>query len=121
MEFPKLDANPMIDNVIDKCWHNKYATVSELATHTKAFLNEGTDAAGSGEEGSTRSPNREMKITEQANGDSFDDVDQNLLEEDFLSKMELCRDLERRGVLHLLSSGEPEQIGFTFEWYRHSL
>jgi hypothetical protein len=29
MEFPKLDGNPLIDNVINKCWHNKYVTVSE--------------------------------------------------------------------------------------------
>jgi hypothetical protein len=148
MEFPKLDGNPMIDNIIDKCWHNKYVTVSELAVHTKMLLNERTDAAGSKRVGSggdgsrgegsnevstrlrdwwtlaSQSTTSEVTIAERANGDSCDDVDQYLLGEDseeFLSKREFCQDLEKRGLLHLLSSGEPEQIGFTFEWYRHSL
>jgi serine/threonine protein kinase len=25
MEFPKLDGDPLIDDIIDKCWHNKYS------------------------------------------------------------------------------------------------
>lgn len=52
MEFPKLDGNSLIDNVINKCWHNKYVTVSELAAHTKTLLNERTDGAGRKGEGS---------------------------------------------------------------------
>lgn len=91
MEFPKLDGNPPIDDIIDKCWHNKYVTVSELAAYTKTLLTEGTD------------------------------VDQACLGEEFLSKRKFCEDLEKRGLLHALSLGEPEQIGFTFDWYRHSL
>ncbi|KAJ5958619.1 uncharacterized protein N7479_005769 [Penicillium vulpinum] len=51
------------------------------------------------------STNAEEKIAEQANGDSCDDVYQNRLEEDFLSKKEYCQDLEKRGLLDLLSSG----------------
>jgi hypothetical protein len=163
MEFPKLEGNPLIDNVIDKCWHNKYVTVSELAAHTKKLLDERTDAAGSNgvgsrEEGSNkvripigtisivrwrmimgriihglwcalgdwwtfllRSTSGVVTTAERANGDSSDKVDENLLGEEFLSKKEFCQDLEKRGLLHLLSSGEPEQIGFTFDWYRHSL
>ncbi|OKP09485.1 hypothetical protein PENSUB_5163 [Penicillium subrubescens] len=227
MEFPKLDGNPLIDNIIDKCWHNKYVTVSQLAAHTKTLLNERTDAAGSNgegyreegnreegnreegnreegnreegnreegnreegnreegnreegnreegnreegnreegnreegnrEEGSNgvttpiessslvwwrvvmgrvihglwyglgnswtsvlRSTNGEVTITERAKDDNSDDVDKNLGEE-FLYKKGVCIDLERRGLLRLLCSGEPEQIGFTFDWYRHSL
>lgn len=23
MEFPKLNGDPLIDNIIDKCWHNQ--------------------------------------------------------------------------------------------------
>jgi serine/threonine protein kinase len=94
MEFPKLDGNPPIDNINEKCWHNKYVTVSELAAHTKT-LNE-------------RSDNRHY-------------ADQDCTEEEFLSRKEFCQDLEKRGLLQALSSGEPEQIGFTFDWYRHSL
>ncbi|KAJ5369313.1 uncharacterized protein N7496_009073 [Penicillium cataractarum] len=61
-----------------------------------------------------------VAITERAQDDNPDDVDRNL-EEEFLSKRGVCLDLERRGLLRLLCSGEPEQIGFTFDWYRHSL
>lgn len=165
MEFPKLDGNPLIDNVIDKCWHNKYVTVSELAAHTKKLLNEGTDTVGNNGVGSREEGSREEKVrtpikaisiircrtiigriihglwcslgdwwtsvlqstndeettTGRANGDSGDKVDQYILEEEFTSKKAFCQDLEQRGLLRVLSSGEPEQIGFTFDWYRHSL
>ncbi|CAI7567365.1 unnamed protein product [Penicillium viridicatum] len=59
MEFPKLDGNPLIDNIIDKCWHNKYVTVSELAAHTKTPLNERADAMENNE-------NRKKEISEVA-------------------------------------------------------
>lgn len=48
-------------------------------------------------------------------------VDRKCSREEFLSKKEFCQDLEKRGLLRVVSSGEPEQIGFKFEWYRHSL
>ncbi|KKK22203.1 hypothetical protein ARAM_003252 [Aspergillus rambellii] len=165
MEFPKLDGDPLVDNIIDKCWHNKYVTVSELAVHTKKLLNESTNTAGNNRVGSreegrreeeVRTPikdisiiryrmiicriihelwcglgnwwkfllqrtNHEVTDTGRANGDSGVKVDQTPLEEEFASKKAFCQDLERRGLLHVLSSGEPEQIGFTFDWYRHSL
>ncbi|KAJ5907321.1 hypothetical protein N7495_000003 [Penicillium taxi] len=159
MEFPKLDGNPLIDNIIDKCWHNKYVTVSELAAHTKTLLNERTDAMESNENGKKssevaaliktpfnerrrmvmgriingicyglgvwwrlllQSVHGEATIAGRASGDNRD-VDQNYMEEDFFSKKEFCQDLEKRGLLHALSTGEPEQIGFSFDWYRHSL
>lgn len=160
MEFPTLDCNPLIDNIIDKCWHNKYTTVSELATHTKSLLNERTDAMESNasrkKESSEvetlvktiskrwcmalrrivhwifyglgvwcqsllHSVHREATIAERDRGNDCDRVDENFLREEFISKKEFCQDLEKRGLLHALSSGEPEQIGFTFDWYRHSI
>lgn len=160
MEFPKLDGNPLIDNIIDKCWHNKYVTVSELAAHTKTLLNERTDPVESNENGKKESSevatllktpfnerwrmvigsiihgicyglgvwwrsflqsvHGEATIAGRTSDDNRD-VDQNCMEEDFFSKEEFCQDLEKRGLLHALSSGEPEQIGFSFDWYRHSL
>jgi hypothetical protein len=39
--------------------------------------------------------------------------------EDFGWKRALCRHLEQRGLLQLLSAAEPEQLGFRLEWYRH--
>ncbi|RAH87610.1 hypothetical protein BO86DRAFT_444520 [Aspergillus japonicus CBS 114.51] len=44
MEFPKLHGDPLIDTVIDKCWHNTYVSVSELAAHTKTLLDERKEA-----------------------------------------------------------------------------
>jgi hypothetical protein len=38
MKFPKLDGDPLIDDIIDKCWHNQYRTLAELATHTVTLL-----------------------------------------------------------------------------------
>jgi hypothetical protein len=33
----------VIDEIIDKCWHNKYAKVSDLAADTKTLLGESED------------------------------------------------------------------------------
>lgn len=94
MDFPELNGNLLIDNIIQKCWHNnRYVTVSELALDTKQLLGEGAETEGSNGVG-----NRE----------------------EFLWKKEFCQDLEKRGLLELLSSGAPEKIGFDFDWYRHS-
>ncbi|KAL4935472.1 hypothetical protein BDV06DRAFT_228799 [Aspergillus oleicola] len=163
MEFPKLNGNPLIDNIINKCWHNNYVTVSELAAHTKKLLCESIDTAendgiGSGEEGrkeevrapikaisiirwrrilgrilhrlwyglrdwltfAFQSPN-EVTTTGRVADDSGYKADQNSLDEDFTSKKAFCQVLEKRGLLRALSSGEPEQLGFTFDWYRHSV
>ena len=40
MGFPKLNGNPLIDDIIDKCWHNKYSTIAEVAADTKALVEE---------------------------------------------------------------------------------
>lgn len=160
IEFPKLDGNPLINNIIDKCWRNKYVTVSGLAAHTKTLLNERTDTMKNNENGKKESSevatlvktpfNERWRIVigritygicyglgawwrsllqsvyseaitaGRASGDNRD-VDQNCMEEDFFSKKEFCQDLEKRGLLHALSSGEPKQIGFSFDWYRYSL
>ncbi|KAJ5458121.1 hypothetical protein N7475_009509 [Penicillium sp. IBT 31633x] len=101
MVFPRLDGNPMIDDIIHKCWHNKYATIFESAVHTKRLLNERTDTAGN------RAGSREEEV-------------ENPLEE-LISEKEFCQDLQKQGLLDLLCSGEPEQIGFKFDWYRHSI
>lgn len=37
-QFPDLNGDPMIDNIISKCWHNKYPTIAELATEMKMLL-----------------------------------------------------------------------------------
>lgn len=44
---PNLDGNPLIDDIIEKYWHNKYVTVLELAAHTNMLLNERIDTTES--------------------------------------------------------------------------
>jgi serine/threonine protein kinase len=106
MEFPDLDGDPLIDDIIDHCWHNEYATVAELAACTEALVTERT--------------NDEASSRRESNGGSCGDVDlDNLTEEFFLTKV-FCQVLVKRGLLNLLSSGEPIDLGFTFEGYRLS-
>lgn len=45
-------------------------------------------------------------------------LDQNYLAEDFSTRKAYCQGLEKRGLLDMLSSGEPGQLGFTLEWCR---
>ncbi|CRG88600.1 hypothetical protein PISL3812_05631 [Talaromyces islandicus] len=107
MVFPELNGShgsPEIDDIIDKCWHNRYAKISELAVEAMEFLNKETSVGSNGEEEKTE--------VENISGDEF---------EGFSSKKEFCQDLENRGLLDLLCSGEPQDIGFKFEWYRHIL
>ncbi|KAJ6096910.1 hypothetical protein N7486_007656 [Penicillium sp. IBT 16267x] len=158
MEFPTLDGDPLIDEIIGKCWHNEYLTVSELAAQTNILLKDRADATKcnggrikkSYEMATLVKPmfmERWYKImiriahgiyyglgawwrsllqrfagnarnTERSNDVNGDD---NRLGEDYNSRKEFCQDLEKRGLLHELSLGEPEQLGFTFDWYRHSL
>jgi hypothetical protein len=33
MELPKIDGDPLVDEIINKCWH-KYTAVTELAAYT---------------------------------------------------------------------------------------
>jgi hypothetical protein len=49
MEFPRLNGNLEIDEIINKCWHNQDAMVSDLAAYTKKLLQESTDMAGDSE------------------------------------------------------------------------
>lgn len=71
-----------------------------------------------------QSANSEATNTETANGggpngEGYDDVNHRS-GKDFSSKKAFCQDLEKRGILDLLSSYEPKQLGFTHEWYRYS-
>ncbi|KAL6229105.1 hypothetical protein BDW75DRAFT_235450 [Aspergillus navahoensis] len=141
MEFPELDGNPLIDNIINRCWHNDYVAVSELAAHTETLLNESIDAAGyNGEAIISVKVNSiiqwGMSIGRMINGlwcglgdwaDLFLRSTNERLQgrpkrlRGFTSKKAFCQELEKHGLLCVLCSGEPEQIGFTFDWYRHSL
>ncbi|KAJ5894277.1 hypothetical protein N7495_005968 [Penicillium taxi] len=47
-------------------------------------------------------------------------VSQSTNDEEMCQRMTICEELENQGLLRLLSSGEPEQLGFTFDWHRHS-
>ncbi|KAJ5934768.1 protein kinase [Penicillium verhagenii] len=88
MEFPKLDGDPLIDDIITKCWHNKYTTIKELSAYTETLL-----------------PARHNCQDDSAEDLSF-------------KKKKKCQDLDKRGLLQMLYLGEPEQLGFKLKWYR---
>ncbi|CAG8132406.1 unnamed protein product [Penicillium olsonii] len=139
MEFPELDREPLIDNIINKCWHSKYARIAELAaytdtlpekprTKTKAEANLVPEWHMGGLRNSFRSWASVLYRTSEAinpevandrKPDYSHDMGQDS-SEDFSSKKAFCQSLEKRGLLHMLSLGEPEQLGFTTEWYRYS-
>ncbi|KAJ5542177.1 hypothetical protein N7535_004600 [Penicillium sp. DV-2018c] len=97
MVFPELNGDTLLDNIISKCWHNNYATVAELAAYTATLL---------------------PRAGEQ---DGYSGViEQHGSAEEFSANKTFCQDLEDRGLLHMLSLGEPKQLGLKFEWYRHS-
>lgn len=144
MDFPKLDGDPLIDDIIKGCWHNQYITIASLAADTKTLLskaasNEGTivDTAYTrwyrifrrlffGEwsllwdwlawvprvMGSSAMEPTVLNRSSHAGQDHAI--------RGFSSEQAFCQDLSKRGLLDLLSSATPEQLGFTFEWYRHS-
>lgn len=125
MEFPKLDGDTMIDSIIHSCWHNEYATVAQLASQTEKLLAGGTDRpAQLGSEMYDDNKKEEagsgVAQSKQLNDDGRADNRQDHLAEDFSSKKALCQDLEKRGLLQLLSSDEPEALGFKFDWYRYA-
>lgn len=64
MVFPELDGEPLIDDIIDKCWHYRYATVKELAAHTERLLAEEKAKGGTNAEATN----------ESVNGDNCDDM-----------------------------------------------
>ncbi|KNG85117.1 serine/threonine protein kinase [Aspergillus nomiae NRRL 13137] len=109
MDFPKPNSDPLIDEIIDKCWHNKYKTIADLALNIEMLISGCPDARGK----PTNSNNSEP----QGYGRG---VHPDNLTEDFVWKRALCQNLQRRGLLQLLSSGEPEHLGFTLGWYRHT-
>ncbi|KAJ5796857.1 serine/threonine protein kinase [Penicillium psychrosexuale] len=119
MKFPKLDRDPLIDDIIDKCWHNQYRTLTELTTHTVALLKEPISKAPNHE--ATSSLEGQLWTNcEVINSDGNYSVDQDHSFEPFSSKKDFCQDLEKRGLLRLLISGKPMELGFNME-HRHVL
>ncbi|RAQ62930.1 hypothetical protein COH20_011393 [Aspergillus flavus] len=149
MHFPRLNSDPLIDEIINKCWHNEYKTIAHLASNTKMLLSGSLSAKDINAETIllpwamiigriTRGFWRMLKHwwatvllyygkpanAEVSNGSKRHsygrDVHQASLTEDFMWKRALCQDLQHRGLLQLLSSGDPEHLGFTLKWYRHT-
>ncbi|KAJ6008547.1 hypothetical protein N7540_012523 [Penicillium herquei] len=131
-KFPKLDGIPLIDSMIERCWHNKYVKVSELAVDTKALLTQIDAMESNGSGNMERSEEANLIITpfnkrwctiiSRFFCGLFHDLGAwwKFLLHNFQRKR-FCRDLEKRGLLEALSKGEPEDIGFTLEWYRYSV
>lgn len=111
MEFPNLDGDPLIDDIIIKCWHNRYATIKELATCTETLLPGSSNWRDTEAEKITTPGWRTVICRGIGQHDSAENIS---------PKQRFCQNLDRRGLLHMLSLGEPEQLGFSIEWYRYS-
>jgi hypothetical protein len=63
---------------------------------------------------------REATKPEEANGGEPDGYSGGIgshgSAEDFSSKKTFCQNLKKCRLLHMLSLGEPEQLGFSIEW-----
>ncbi|KAM3540687.1 hypothetical protein ARSEF1564_006369 [Beauveria bassiana] len=151
MKFPQLDGDPLIDDIINKCWHNKYATIGELAAHTETLLPGRSNPRDIEAENTPARPwltilghpvrgfrrflkscwgfllcrtTRETTKPDGAMSEIPDGytlgIEQHDSAKDFSFKRKLCQNLDRCGLLHVLSSDDPEQLGFKLEWYRHA-
>ncbi|PWY74554.1 hypothetical protein BO94DRAFT_538716 [Aspergillus sclerotioniger CBS 115572] len=134
MKFPKLDGDPLINDIIGKCWHNQYRTLADLATHIETLLKESPSDVLIQETASTPgwrkaidrilrwlwySPGAQWRSNgETINDDDYYNVDQNHSGEHFFSKQKFCQDLEKRGLLRLLTLSKPTELGFSME-HRH--
>ncbi|KAJ5808430.1 protein kinase-like protein [Penicillium riverlandense] len=104
MEFPKLDGDPLIDDVIDKCWHNKYATIAELAAYMETLL-PGEANRKESNAGTIPNPNSEATSPERVNTgkpNGWSNDMESHLADNFSSKKAYCQDLEKRGLLRVL-------------------
>ncbi|CAG8376427.1 unnamed protein product [Penicillium salamii] len=98
MVFPALYCDPMIDDLIHKCWHNQFPTIKSLAVATNALLNKGC-----GDE--------ERKVVEE-------EIDSKLATDggqsdaanrtgDSASEKVLCQQLEEHGLFEFIRSMKP--------------
>ncbi|KAJ5169272.1 uncharacterized protein N7500_002055 [Penicillium coprophilum] len=98
MQFPVLDCDPMVDELIRKCWHNQFPTIASLAVATKALLNKRC----SGEE--SKAVKEEVNVTL-----ATDRCESNAgnLTGNGASKEALSRELEEHGLFGFLRSKNP--------------
>lgn len=115
MQFPLLDGDDeLINQIIDKCWHNKYATVADLAQELKEKLPYSESLV-------REEPSIDCQVKHDDKGpDRCADVAQDCSLENLDARKAYCQDLISRGLLDKLACQEPEQLGFNLEWYRHS-
>ena len=134
MKFPNLNGDPLLDDIIDKCWHSQYHTLADLAAHTETLLKKSPSDALMHETAVTPewrnsidkilprlwySPGSQQRRNgEVINGDDYCKVDHEHFSEHFSSKQEFCQDLEKRGLLRLLTLSKPTELGFSME-HRH--
>ncbi|KAJ5949639.1 protein kinase [Penicillium verhagenii] len=92
MEFPKLDDDSLIDDIIIKYAPSRKKKCQDSEAQNMTKLTDGYSCG--------------IRQYDSA--------------EDFSSKKKFCQDLDKRGLLQMLSLEEPEQLGFKLKWYRYS-
>ncbi|KAF9889339.1 hypothetical protein FE257_007449 [Aspergillus nanangensis] len=116
MDFPNLTSDaPLIDEIIQKCWHNEYKTIADLASEVGMLRSSSPNAKDINVQTlpiPALCRNRKPTTAEVSNDSEPQDdnrgVHQDHLTGDFMSNRAICQDLQHRGLLQLLSTGEPE-------------
>lgn len=130
MKFPELNGDRWIDSIISNCWHHQYSSISDLSHDTQNLLDPGKEEAAIETKASPISRlvrgisaiwsilfgrDGQQSAVSQTPPDDSDEC------ATAVSKRNYCQDLVNQGLLSLLTSGEPEQLGFPFEWYRNQI
>ena len=90
MQLPALKGEPMIDKLIDQCWHNHFPTIAELSVAIKKL------------------PRSLGLATEECEPDNVSSMHSDSdVAANIAAKKAFCEDLEKRGLLSFLNSEMP--------------
>jgi hypothetical protein len=106
MQFPVLDCDPMLGDLIHKCWHNQFPIIASLAVATNALLNR----RYSGEESKTVKEGINVKLATdggESDANSPTGIEAGNRTGNVASKKALCRELEERGLFGFLRLKNP--------------
>ncbi|KAJ5338287.1 hypothetical protein N7452_005015 [Penicillium brevicompactum] len=108
MVFPEL-SDSAVDDIIDKCWHNNYTKIADLAAQIATLRLDGTAEVSA------------SNVTNIGSNDSGSDAVGQIhsAKDDFLLKKQLCQDMVNSRFLSMLSSDKPDKLGFRCEFYRY--
>ncbi|KAJ5543255.1 hypothetical protein N7535_005685 [Penicillium sp. DV-2018c] len=105
MQFPVLDHDSMIDELIRKCWYNQFPTIASLAMSTKALCNK--SYSGGESNGVSEGMNATLESDRgESSADSVISMSTGNRSETVTPEDALCQTLESHGLFGFLRSVE---------------